>query len=131
MTLQNKPLNKINTNTFFLKLTKFMIKYIEKKFKEVFNMYLVIVSFRYGEQTEPFIHSNLEDAYNEVRFQLKDKTSDSSEDYALIYEIIPGKREPKFICNDDAILNISDDVTLDGLQKKLEEYLDMPVFQDM
>ncbi|MBQ3422231.1 MAG: hypothetical protein IJH34_11330 [Romboutsia sp.] len=69
-------------------------------------MFLVVLSLRFGEQTEVFTLDTLEEAYSEVKFQLKDKICETAEDYALVYEIIPGSKQPKFICNDSDILNL-------------------------
>lgn len=69
-------------------------------------MYLVVVSYSFGEQTEVFVLNTLEEAYEEVRNQLKDKVVETAEDYALVYKIIPNEKNPKFICNDSDILNL-------------------------
>ena len=74
-------------------------------------MYLVVISFRFGEQTEVFTLNTLDEAYNEVKFQLKEKKAETAEDYALVYKIIPGNKQPKFICNDDDILELEQQST--------------------
>lgn len=48
--------------------------------------------------------NSIEDAYEEVRKHLVDKTVETAEDYALVYELIPGQKNPKYICNDSDIL---------------------------
>ena len=69
-------------------------------------MYLVVVSLRFGEQIEVFTLNSLEEAYSEVKKQLQSKTVETAEDYALVYEVIPNQKNPKFICNDSDILDL-------------------------
>lgn len=68
--------------------------------------YIVVVSKGFGEYTDIFTLNTLEEAYEEVKTQLKDKIVETAEDYALVYELIPGQKNPKFICNDSHILDI-------------------------
>ena len=54
--------------------------------------YIIIVSKGFGEYTEVYTATNIEEAYNEVKEQLKDKLVETAEDYALVYELIPGEK---------------------------------------
>lgn len=65
-------------------------------------MFISVVSFRLGEQIEVFQHDTLDDAKNEVKKQLAER--EEGQDIAQVYEITPGTKQPKFICNDDDIL---------------------------
>ena len=69
-------------------------------------MYIIVTLLGFGEETNVFTLNTLEEAYDEVRFQLKHLTEQTAEDYALVYEIIPGEKNPKFICNDGDILDL-------------------------
>ena len=66
--------------------------------------YIIIVSKGFGEYTEVYTATNIEEAYNEVKEQLKDKLIETAEDYALVYELISEEKCPKYICNDSDIL---------------------------
>lgn len=68
--------------------------------------FIVVVSKGFGEYTEVYTLNSLDDAKEEVKIQLKDKVVETAEDYALVYELIPGEKNPKFICNDSSILNL-------------------------
>lgn len=60
-------------------------------------MFISVVSFRNGEQIEVFQHQNIEEAKQEVKKQLLNYTE--GEDTALIYEIMPNQKQPKWICS--------------------------------
>lgn len=68
--------------------------------------YIVVVSKGFGEYTEVYTPNSLEEAYEEVRKQLIDKIAETAEDYALVYELVPGEKNPKYICNDSDILKL-------------------------
>lgn len=64
-------------------------------------MLISVVSWRFGEQIEVFQHETLEEAKEEVKRQLSDYNE--GEDIAQVYEIAPGSKQPKFLCNQDDI----------------------------
>ena len=68
--------------------------------------YIIVVSKGFGEYTEVYTSTSIEEAYDEVKEQLKDKLIETAEDYALVYELIPGEKYPKYICNDSNILKL-------------------------
>lgn len=66
--------------------------------------YIVVVSKGFGEYTDVFTLNDMNEVYSKVREVLKDKTSETAEDFALVYELISGEKNPKYICNDSDIL---------------------------